>query len=285
MKQTLKLASICSGYGGLDLSVERHFKNKGFDVETVWFVEKDKKCSQILSHHWPDVPNYGDVKTVDWETVSQPDIMVAGYPCQPFSVAGNRLGEKDERSIFEYIAEGISTLRPKWVILENVQGHLSLGGANVTSEVARLGYSLRYGIVRASDAGAPHRRARWFCIATDSSCERYGSGEDDTEVGRVAGEVESEAQQQRTWQKPVHRVPKDYGEYATAIERWERITRPAPDELFDDDGAHSLFVEWMMGLPEGWVTGHGLTRSAELKMLGNGVVVQQGELALKLLDN
>lgn len=280
----LKLASICSGYGGLDLSVERHFNNKGYQVETAWFVEKDKKCSQVLNHHWPEVPNYGDVTTINWDTVEKPDILVAGYPCQPFSQAGKRLGEKDERSIFEHIAEGIATLRPKWVILENVQGHLSLGGTSVTSKVASLGYDANWGIVRASDAGAPHRRARWFFFATDPSGQRHGQRENHTEMERTTSQMESQTQQQRPRQKPQHRTPKNYGEYEHAIKRWEQLTRPAPDQLFDENGTNPLFVEWMMGLPEGWVTGHGLTRNAELKMLGNGVVVQQGELALKLLD-
>ena len=81
----------------------------------------------------------------------------------------------------------------------------------------------------------------------------------------------------------------DWGKFAPAITRWESIIgRPAPAPTKPDgkDGAHrlsSLFTEWMMGLPEGWITGHGLSRNDELKMAGNGVVPQQAELALRML--
>lgn len=83
----------------------------------------------------------------------------------------------------------------------------------------------------------------------------------------------------------------DWGKFAPAIERWEQVLgRPAPAPTKPDgkDGAHrlsSLFTEWMMGLPEGWITDCGLTRNEELKACGNGVVPQQAELALRILLN
>tara|TARA_R100000742_G_C4254326_1_gene72374 strand:+ start:47 stop:997 length:951 start_codon:yes stop_codon:yes gene_type:complete len=314
---TLKLASLCSGYGGLDLAVESHFRNKGEEVETVWFAENDKKCSEVLAHHWGDVPNYGDVTAIDWNSVPLCDILVAGYPCQPFSHAGERRGEEDERAIFEYIADGISTLRPEWVVLENVAGHLTLGGTSVTGSLASMGYDMRWGIVRASDTGAPHKRARWFCLATYSRGQRHGERENDRGMGDSSSQVESEAQQQRSRQEPEHRVgetqtPTDsasmglkdvrevsgleeeireartfnsFGPYEPAIRRWEQVLgRVAPDPT-DELGVSPRFLEWMMGLPDGWVCDAGLeSRTAELKMLGNGVVPIQGELALRLLD-
>ena len=314
---TLKLASLCSGYGGLDLAVESHFRNKGEEVETVWFAENDKKCSEVLAHHWGDVPNYGDVTAIDWNSVPLCDILVAGYPCQPFSQAGKRLGDKDERAIFEYIAEGISTLRPEWVVLENVQGILSLpsGGTSVVGSLASMGYDMRWGIVRASDSGSPHRRARWFCLATYSRGKRHGERENNRGMGGSSSQVESEAQQQRSRQEPEHRVGEtqtltdsfsegpqrlrrerelgkrqrsehtSWHDYEFAIRRWEQILGREAPEPTNDKGIEPTFVEWMMGLPEGWVTGHGLGRTAELKMLGNGVVPMQGELALRLLDD
>jgi DNA (cytosine-5)-methyltransferase 1 len=312
---TLKLASLCSGYGGLDLAVESHFRNKGEEVETVWFAENDKKCSQVLAHHWGDVPNYGDVTAIDWNSVPLCDILAAGYPCQPFSHAGERRGEEDERAIFEYIAEGISTLRPEWVVLENVAGHLTLGGTSVTGSLASMGYDMRWGIVRASDTGSPHKRARWFCLATYSRGKRHGERENDRGMGDSSSQVESEAQQQRSRQEPEHRVGEtqtltdsfsegpqrlrrerelgkrqrsehtSWNDYEFAIRRWEQILGREAPEPTNDKGIEPAFVEWMMGLPEGWVTGHGLGRTAELKMLGNGVVPMQGELALRLLDD
>jgi DNA (cytosine-5)-methyltransferase 1 len=347
---TLKLASLCSGYGGLDLAVESHFRNKGKEVETVWFAENDKKCSEVLAHHWGDVPNYGDVTAIDWNSVPLCDILVAGYPCQPFSHAGKRK-INDERNIWEYIANGISTLRPEWVVLENVAGHLTLGGTSVTGSLASMGYDMRWGIVRASDTGSPHKRARWFCLAwntksrnggrskhssldqgnrsaklgesdsedsfTNSSRERHGERENNRGMGDSSSQVESEAQQQRSRQEPEHRVGEtqtptnstsmglkdvrevsgleeeireartfhSFGPYEPAIRRWEQVLgRVAPDPT-DELGVSPRFLEWMMGLPDGWVCDAGLeSRTAELKMLGNGVVPMQGELALRLLD-
>ena len=286
MTVTLKLGSLCSGYGGLDIAVENHFRKKYGEAETIWFAENDKNCSQVFSKHWEGIPNHGDIKKIDWTLIEEPDVLSVGFPCQPYSQAGNRTGSRHEKNIWEYIASGISTLRPKWVVLENVQGILSLGGPGVIAETTSFGYDCRWQIVRTSDISGTHRRARWFCLATlpNTSRERHGSRENDRRMGSSSCQMEGEVQQQRSWEISEYRTSKDYGEYTEAVERWERVTRPAPDELFDDEGASSLWVEWMMGLPPGWVTGHGLTRSAELKMLGNGVNPQAAEFALSLID-
>ena len=156
----MRLGSLCSGYGGLDHAVASHY---GADL--AWVSEIDKDCSLLLAARFPNVPNLGDLTKVDWDQVEAVDILCAGFPCQPFSHAGKRLGGDDERAIFAYIADAIRVLRPGIVVLENVAGILTLGGPGVLGEVAGLGYDCRWGVVRASDAGAPHRRARWFCVA------------------------------------------------------------------------------------------------------------------------
>jgi len=296
----MRLGSFCTGYGGLDMAVETHY-----GAHLAWCSEVDKDCNQVLAHHWPGVPNLGDLTAIDWDQVEPVDIMCAGFPCQPFSHAGKRLGAGDERAIFAYIADAISVLRPGIVVLENVAGLLTLGGPGVVGTLAGLGYDLRWGVVRASDAGAPHRRARWFCIATnaevaerrepehetvaqtsqrtaesgerhseaptDSSSERHGSRENGRGVGHLDRRDES---QTRHWSM-----------FTPAITRWEGILgRPAPDPVTDGK-LSSRFVSWMMGLPENWVCGLGLSRNAELKMLGNGVVPAQAALALTVLDD
>jgi DNA (cytosine-5)-methyltransferase 1 len=276
----VRLGSLCTGYGGLDMAVEAHY---GADL--AWYSEIDKDCSQLLAHHWPTQPNLGDLTTVDWNRVDPVDIMCAGFPCQPFSHAGKREGENDDRAIFAYIADAVSVLRPGIVVLENVAGILTLGGPGVVGTLTGLGYDLRWGLVRASDAGAPHRRARWFCVATDSSSERHGGRQDCRGVGHLDRRDESQTRQrQRPRAEPVNRSSA-FGVYADHITRWERtVGRPAPDPT-DDRGLRPGFVEWMMGLPDGHVCGLGLSRTAELKMLGNGVCPQQAALALTLLDD
>jgi len=306
----VRLGSLCTGYGGLDMAVEHHY-----GATLAWHAEVDKHCSQVLAHHWPGVPNLGDLTQIDWDRVDPVDILCAGFPCQPFSHAGKREGANDDRAIFAYIGDGISVLRqrrrqPRIVVLENVAGLLTLGGPGVIGTLTGLGYDLRWGLVRASDAGAPHRRARWFCIArsTDPGGQRHGSRQVDRVVGHLDGEdwrprgqlvdrgseaatdadergfqgVRPERGLATATLEPctTHR----FGAYGPAIERWERtIGRPAPDPT-DDRGLRPEFVSWMMGLPEGHVCDLGLSRTAELKMLGNGVCPQQAALALELLD-
>ena len=160
----MKIGSLCTGYGGLDLAVEAHFNAK-----TIWCSEYDKHASKIIEERFPGVPNYGDLTKIDWAKVPKVDIITAGYPCQPFSQAGKRKGTEDERHLFPYILEGVRYLRPKLAIFENVRGHLTLGFDTVLRDLASIGYDAKWSIVRASEAGAPHQRARLFIVANPSS--------------------------------------------------------------------------------------------------------------------
>ena len=127
-----------------------------------WFVEFDKAPSKILAHHWPDVPNYGDVTKINWETMPPVDILTGGYPCQPFSQAGQRKGTNDDRHLWPYVREAIRVLRPRFTILENVAGHRSLGFDRVLGDMAEDGLHVRWTSIRASDVGAPPTTASGF---------------------------------------------------------------------------------------------------------------------------
>ena len=245
-----------------------------YGADLAWYSEVDKDCNQLLAHHWPGVPNLGDLTTIDWDQVDPVDILCAGFPCQPFSTAGRRLGGEDDRAIFHYIADAVRILRPGIFVAENVSAITSLGGSGVIGALAGLGYDCRWGIVRASDAGAPHRRARWFCIATDSEGAERRTAKYETVAAAVGPATEPRKRTSAT----------SWGCYEPAIRRWGRtIGRPAPDPT-DDGKLSSRFVEWMLGLPDGHVCALGLARTAELKMLGNGVCPQQAALALALLN-
>lgn len=91
----MKIGSLFSGYGGLDMAAQAVFPN----AHPAWFVEYDQAPASILKHHWPGIPNYGDITTINWDTLPQVDILTGGYPCQPFSHAGTRKGEHDERHL------------------------------------------------------------------------------------------------------------------------------------------------------------------------------------------
>ena len=192
----MKVASLCSGYGGLEMGVALVEP-----VEVIWHAEYEPAPAQVHAYHWPDAPNVGDITTADWSELEAPDLLTAGYPCQPFSTAGRRKGTEDDRHLWPHVAEAIRTLRPRSVLLENVAGHLTLGFDVVAGDLAAMGYEFRWGCVRASDAGAPHHRERVFIVASDAGRERHGRTENGPVVGRLDGTDEGEARQrQRAWQ-------------------------------------------------------------------------------------
>ena len=301
----MKVGSLCTGYGGLEMAVESVFES----TDLRFVSDIDKHANTLLTHHHPNVPNLGDLTNVDWRDVEQVDLLCAGYPCQPFSLAGNRKGEDDERAIFEYIADGISILRPRWLLLENVPGHLTLGGTSVIATLTKLGYdNIQWGIVRASDTGAPHKRARLFIWAQTSNTSSKGlQRRSSRRSARLAEDVSGPDRQvassnsnfvadtndcrlESVWSE--HRLEKTsretfcfsfFGPYEYVVRQWAEIVGRKPPVPVDDRGVEPKFVEWMMGLPEGHVTGLNLNRTAQLKMLGNGVVPQQGALAIELL--
>lgn len=112
---TPRIGSICSGYGGLDRAAEEFF-----GAETVWHVEYDTAPAKILEHHWPDVPNFGDLTAVDWSTVEPVDIVSAGFPCQDVSGAGRMAGLRPGTRtglwlyivVFLWLAFGVATIWP-----------------------------------------------------------------------------------------------------------------------------------------------------------------------------
>jgi len=155
----LTVGSLFSGIGGLDLGLER----AGMNV--IWQSEIDPYGCRVLKKHWPEVVNHGNIKEINWGDVVRPDIICGGYPCQPFSTAGKRNGTDDPRHLWPWVREAISQLRPKYAILENVRGHVSLGLNVVLGEMASIGYDAEWQIVSAASVGAPHRRDRVIIIA------------------------------------------------------------------------------------------------------------------------
>ena len=165
---TLTVGSLFSGIGGLDLGLER----AGMNV--IWQSEIDPYACRVLSKHWPEVPNHGDIKTINWGNVVRPDVICGGYPCQPFSTAGKRRGEDDPRHLWPWVRDAISELRPRYAILENVRGHLSMGGLTVIGELANIGYDAEWRVVSAASVGANHRRDRVIIVAYPTQLHSNG---------------------------------------------------------------------------------------------------------------
>lgn len=175
MARTMRVLSLFSGIGGIDLGLERA------GMEVVYQSEIDPYCVKVLAKHWPNVPNLGDVKTIRWEDLKDVEVIAGGYPCQPFSTAGKRKGEEDPRHLWPYVFDAIRAIRPHYALLENVRGHLSLGFGTVLGDLASIGFDAEWQVLPASAFGAPHHRDRVFIVAypafsdgRDSESQRMG---------------------------------------------------------------------------------------------------------------
>ena len=169
--------SLCSGYGGIDLGLRRAIPN----LRTIAYAEIEAfACENLLARmeggQLDPAPIWPDLKTFPWEGFSdRVDILSGGYPCQPFSAAGKRLGTDDPRHLWPFIADGIRILRPRLCFFENVEGHISLGLREVIGELESMGYSVSWGIFSAREVGAPHQRKRVFVMAIASTQYAQGS--------------------------------------------------------------------------------------------------------------
>jgi len=264
-----QILSLCSGYGGLDIAVEQFY-----GAQTAYYCEIEPACLEVLAGRFPTALNVGSLEELKTGTIGA-DIITAGYPCQPFSLAGKREGVFDDRHLWPTIKQVISNVRPARVVLENVSGHLTSGGTAVIGDLARMGYSVKWGTVRASEAGAPHQRKRLFIVA-NTDCSAGTQRNKRTKTGQPTPHRGNAKRYgfQDGW---------PWGQYEQAIRRWEKVTRRAAPIPVDEGKLSALFVEWMMGISEGWVSDIVDHRGRALKMLGNGVVPQQAALALEHL--
>ncbi len=156
MKATPKVLDLFSGIGGFSLGLERA------GMETVAFCEVDPFCQKVLRKHWPDVPIYDDVRTIDYD--GSVDVVCGGFPCQPFSVAGKRRGEKDDRHLWPSMLRLIKKHRPSWVIGENVAGIINMALDDVLADLEDAGYTTQAFIIPACAVNAPHRRDRVWIL-------------------------------------------------------------------------------------------------------------------------
>lgn len=171
-RKTLNVLSLCSGYGGLDLGLDLA---TGGAARVVCHVEREAFAAAILAARMEEktvahASVWSDLRTFDgrpWRKIV--DCISGGYPCQPFSLAGKRLGERDERHLWPDISRIIGEIEPGFVFFENVAGHLTLGFDAVRADLERLGFRVSAGLFSAAEVGASHRRERLFILGVADS--------------------------------------------------------------------------------------------------------------------
>jgi len=280
------IGSLCTGYGGLDHATLAAFGGGG---RIAWVADPDPHVSTHLAARQPEAPNLGDIRAVDWTNIQPVEVLTAGFPCQDISAAGRRAGiQHGTRSgLFYEVVRAIKTLHPTWVVIENVAALRWRGGGLdvVLAELHHADYDCLWTSIRASDIGAAHRRERVFLLAWPRETTAGASFAPAPTAVPVLTRPSLHAATEDMFNTEVA-----WGPYEAAIRRWElALGRPAPHPVEAGRGGRprlaARFVEWLMGLDDGHVTGVDLElpRTAQLRILGNGVVPQQAHAAVCIL--
>jgi DNA (cytosine-5)-methyltransferase 1 len=172
--KTINHLSLCTGYEGIGIGLRKIWPN----VREIAYVEIEAfavaNLAAKIEEGWiHPTPIYTDLKSFPFDYfLGKVDVLSAGFPCQPFSSAGRRDSTDDPRHLYPYIAEGISSCRPTYVVLENVEGIISSKTADgesvlkyVLGDLEERGYITSWGIFSAVEVGAPHQRKRVFIMA------------------------------------------------------------------------------------------------------------------------
>jgi DNA (cytosine-5)-methyltransferase 1 len=300
----MRVLDLFSGIGGFSLGLERA------GMRTVAFCEIDPFCRRVLAKHWPDVPVWGDIRTLTNEWVmantncgdrrrrseegrfsapigagSEPpriDVIAGGFPCQDISVAGKGAGIAGGRSgLWSEYARVIGEVRPRHVIVENVAALLGRGLATVLGDLAALGFDAEWHCIPASAVGAPHRRDRVWIIA---NARHRNEPEWPWPAGREG------------WQRPTER--REFGcdgekqSMADAdeprLEGWLRtVLQECAEQRFAWAGGFQGWDEqrWFAQSGMGRVSNGTANRVDRLRSLGNAVVPQIPEIIGRAIMN
>ena len=278
---TQNIISFCTGYGGLEIGIKR----AGVDVRTVCNVEIEAFCcanmaAKIEEGRMDNAPIWTDLKTFPArEFRGKVHGLIGGYPCQPFSSAGKRQGEKDPRHLWPYILKHVRAIRPVWCFWENVAGHTTMGLWRVLSDLEEDGYRTEFGLYSAEETGAPHQRIRCFILGYTKGARLprgiMGSGEEqpggtssrDEQLGNPASREPRQSQARNGGQ-----------DTSGGSEDTQWPARPGEEQYEWEEPRVTEAIGKLGRTVDG--TQHRVDR---LRLLGNGVVPQTAELAWKTL--
>ena len=246
----MKVLDLFSGIGGFSLGLERA------GMETVAFCENDKFCQKVLAKHWPDVPVHNNIEELDGrEYKGTVDLVCGGFPCQPFSVAGQQRGAEDDRALWPEMLRVIREVEPAWVIGENVSGIIHMELDNVLSDLEGAGYSCQSFVIPACGVDARHKRNRVWIVAHSGIERLQGSEETGDSLGGRTNREQLSAR-------------------LSGVPRWNKSSnQPRMGGMVD---GVSRWMDEPEGIPR--VIGKVPDRVHRLKALGNAVVPQVVEV-------
>lgn len=258
------MLSIASGLGGLDLGLKLAL---GDAVRVVCHIEREASAAAILVSRMQDgcieeAPIWDDARTFDgnpWRGAV--DIVTAGYPCQPFSMAGKKQGHRDERNLWPEVFRIVKECSPTWVFCENVDSHFRSGFETVRENLGSLGFTVSAGLFAASEVGAPHRRRRLFFLAYQNQNVRA--------YEPLTKSIETNvANSQNTYRWSKHQRKR-----GSRRNRFARRVPPFPPTQ-DDNDQWAFVLQGMSSLePSVCSMAYGTsTRLDELRAVGNAVV-------------
>ena len=269
----LRVLDLFSGIGGFSLGLER---TGGF--ETAAFCEYADFPRKVLAKHWPDVPIYPDVRELTAERLNADglgriDLICGGYPCQPFSYAGKREGAEDDRHLWPEMRRLVETLRPTWVIGENVAGHITMGLDDVLADLDGLGYAAQAFVIPACAVGAVHRRDRLWLVAYAANMQRDGGNDNAAEL--MGGEQVSQPQDSGG----AENLADSHGDDVQGVIPCGTDEEERQGSILGSFGPRSDGFGWWSSEPNvGRVAARVPARLDRLKALGNAVVPQIPEL-------
>jgi len=279
--------AFCAGYGG----IERGLDLAGIEHRVIAFLEIEAFAIANLVNKMedgiiPPAPIYTDIKTFPSHLFrGKVSILTGGYPCQPFSAAGKRLGADDPRHLWPHIRRHIEAIRPARCFFENVEGHISLGLSSVISDLEEDGYQSAWGIFSAREVGAPHQRKRVYILGNS---KHHGLSSSEIRRGASSASNNTAQRQDAASKFAGAGQPKSGGDIsnqladticsrsATGIPGSERPNQEGNAGITDnrdsEQGRWQIGMHWPPEPGLGRVVDGCADRVDRIRLLGNGVV-------------
>ena len=263
----MNVLDLFSGIGGFSIGLEAAGMN------TVAFCEYDKQAQKVLKKNWPNTPIFDDVRTLnkdllDAQGIKDVGLICGGYPCQPFSLAGERRGAEDDRHLWPEMFRLVQELRPTWVIGENVAGHITMGLDQVLSDLEGENYTARPFVIPACAVDAPHRRDRVWTIAHANS-----DSQSDGPINEQRMVANTQCRPRRNSQG-IARRQNDEAEWSQNSDTAAGSSENVADSYGSQRQGNSSSSRWKPEPSVGRVANGVPNRTHRLKQLGNAVVPQ-----------